>query len=176
MLKSKLIAAGILSIGALAFTVPAAMASNMFSNRNYSGRYACHEEDGTGSQLNAFVVGGVSAAYVVQPNGMGAYNGGDFVLNISALFGANPCTFTLDTATSWYNVDSSGVAHEYLYWTDWADDACSGASFDHSVEGSLVLVSPYATASQTVTTTNTDLGDFIGIDFAGSGNCSISAN
>jgi hypothetical protein len=180
MLKMKLIAAGILSISALVLSVPAIATSN-FSNKNYSGRYACHENDGTG----AFGIdtnftsglgegGGVTSAYVVNPEGNGYYASGTLILNIAALGGENPCTFTLYTSTSSYYVDYSGIVHEYLNWTDdttgSSADYCSGDSFYHEVEGSLALLTQVAT--ETKTTANIYLD---GIDFAGSGECVLSA-
>jgi hypothetical protein len=47
------------------------MAAAVFGNRNYSGRYACHESDGEGASTEYNVIGGVTSAYVVNPNGMG---------------------------------------------------------------------------------------------------------
>ena len=175
MFKNKLIAAGILSISALAFSMPA-MASSYFSNKNYAGRYACHEDDATGSQATTPVIGGVTASYVVDPNGWGAYSGGDLVLNISALFGDNPCTFSLNTYDSSYWVDSSGVVHEDLVWYDGNDDYCEYATFYHYVEGSLMLISPYAAATESLTTANTNLAWLVGLDLTGSGACTVSAN
>lgn len=176
MLKKKLIAAGILSIGALALSAPAMSAG--FGNLNYSGRYACHEDDGTGStsvetNFTASVgegVGGLTTAYVVNPKGNGYYYSGDLVLNDSALFGNNPCTFSLNTGTSSYYVDSSGVVHEYQNWYDGNNDYCDGDSFYHEVEGSLVFVTQGA-ATETKTTANTDLYD---LDYVGSGDCVLS--
>lgn len=179
MFKSKLIAAGILSISALALSVPA-MASSYFSNKNYSGRYACHEDDGAGSQTLLNLPGGITSTYVVQPGGNGYYSAGELVLNVSALFGANPCVFTLYTSESSYWVDASGVVYETLVWADdtyGADkDACSGAKFYHSVEGSLTVPTPYAPASSTLTTANTNLAWLIGIDLTGTGACTVGAN
>ena len=151
------------------------MASGLasMSSKNYNGRYACHEDDGTGSQLNASFVGGATSTYVVYPEGNTYYSGGTLVLNISALFGDNPCTFSLDTWDSSYMVDTSGIVHEYLNWTDNNDDACWGASFYHEIEGSLLLISQYGAATETKTTANTDLA-WIGLDFAGSGDCVLS--
>jgi len=178
MLKSKLIAAGILSISALAFSLPA-MASSYFSNKNYSGRYACHEDDGAGSQTVVNLPGGITSTYVVQPGGNGYYSAGELVLNVSALFGANPCVFTLYTSESSYWVDASGVVYETLVWADdtyGADkDFCSGAKFYHSVEGSLTVPTPYAPASSTLTTANTNLAWLIGIDLTGTGACTLGA-
>ena len=187
MVKNKLIAAGILSVSAFALSVPAMATSASWADGNYSGRFACHEDDGTGSQLTTIAanntvgvgegVGGATATYVVNPAGNGYYSSGDLILNISALFGDNPCTFTLDTSDSKYYVDSSGIVHEYLNWADDTSgssaDYCSGASFYHEVEGSLLLVTPTGPASETETTANTDLA-WLYLDFAGSGDCVLS--
>jgi hypothetical protein len=182
MLKKKLIAAGIASIGALVLSVPA-MATSSFSNKNYSGRYACHEDDGAGAtsydtNVTAGLGGGVgnlTTTYVVNPEGNGYYASGSLILNFSILFGDNPCTFTLDTSTSSYYVDYNGIVHEYQNWTDdttgSSADYCSGASFYHEIEGSLALLTQ--AASETKTTANTDLA-WIGLDFAGSGDCVLS--
>jgi hypothetical protein len=170
--NNKLIAAGILSVSLLALSVPA-MA---FSNKNYSGRYACHEDDGTGYVTVTNLVGGITATYVVEPNGAGAYNGGELVLNISALFGDNPCTFTLNSWSSYW-IDSAGVVHEDLEWSDWnSSDICYDVSFYHYVEASLALVTPFASASSTATTANTDLAWAVGNDVTGTGTCTASAN
>lgn len=182
MFRNKLIAAGILSVGALALSMPA-MASYMgFSNRNYSGRMACHEDDGAGSNL-ASEQGGVTGTYVVQPNGMGAYNSGELVFNASALWGDNPCTFTLETSgvdESTYWVDSGGVVHETLNWADNTmspADACSGDTFTQNIEASLSLPSPNGSANQTKTTSNINITyDSMAISFAGTGECVSSAN
>ena len=187
MVKRKLIAAGILSISALALSVPAMATSASWADGNYSGRYACHEDDGTGSQLTGIDtnetigvgegVGGLTTAYVVNPKGNGYYASGTLILNMSVLFGNNPCTFTLDASTSSYYVDYSGIVHEYQNWADDTSgssaDHCSGASFYHEVEGSLQLLTATGAATETKTTANTDLA-WLYLDFAGSGDCVLS--
>jgi hypothetical protein len=178
MFTNKLIAAGVLSLSALAFSVPA-MAYMGFGNRNYSGRYACHEDDGANSNL-ANPQGGVTGTYVVQPNGMGAYYGGELVFNASALWGDDPCTFTLETSgmdESTYWIDSSGVVHETLNWTDDTMDACAGDDFTQNIEASLSLPNQLAPANQTKTTSNINITiDATPISFAGTGECVSSAN
>lgn len=179
MFKNKLVAAGILSIGALALSAPA-MAYMGFGNRNYSGRYACHEDDGAGTQSPTNDVGGVTGTYVVQPNGMGSYNGGELVFNASALWGNDPCTFTLETsgeAESTYWIDSTGVVYETLNWIDETMDACEGDTFTQNIEASLSLPNPFGAANQTKTTSNINITvDATPFSFAGTGECVSSAN
>jgi hypothetical protein len=178
MFKNKFFATAMLSFGALALSAPA-MASMSIGVRNYNGRYACHEDDGAGPQQSDNIAeGGVTGAYVVEPNGMGAYNGGELVANAAALW-TNPCTFTLETSgetPSSYTVDSSGVVHETLVWTDETWDECSGSTFTDSVEASLSLPSPYSPASRTMTTSNIQFTyDEVTINSAGTGECASSA-
>jgi hypothetical protein len=177
MFKNKLITAGVLSISALAFSLPA-MATMGFGNRNYNGRYACHEDDGAGTASPTNDVGGVTGTYTVQPNGCGAYNGGELVFNASYLWD-NPCTFALETSgddVSSYTVDAGGVVHETLYWLDDNWDACYGIAFTQSIEASLSLPSPYQAANHTLTTSNINFVlDSTAFNFAGTGECISSA-
>lgn len=181
MFKNKLIAAGILSASALALSVPA-MAGYGIGVRNYSGRYACHESDGPGSNL-ASPQGGVTGTYVVRPDGMGEYSGGEMVINASALWGNNPCEFTLETSGEYpsaYWVDYNGVVYETLSWEDDTmdpPDACSGDYFTQSIEASLSLPNSFAPANQTKTTSNIVITiDETTLSFAGTGDCVSSAN
>jgi hypothetical protein len=182
MFKNKLFAAGILSFGALALSVPA-IASMGIGTRSYSGRYACHEDDGAGPQQSDNIAeGGVTFSYVVYPNGMGGYNAGELVGNAAALW-SNPCVFTLETSggtPSSYWVDPAGVAHETLVWEDDTMDPmdeCSGYTFEDTVESSLSLPSPYSPANRTLTTSNIQFTlDSTTVNFAGTGECASSAN
>ncbi|HUN60172.1 MAG TPA: hypothetical protein VMU41_18835 [Candidatus Binataceae bacterium] len=176
MFKNKLIAAGILSVSALALSVPAKAGMMGPSVKSYSGRYACRVDDGTGTVSETDEVGGVTGTYVVMPNGMGGYNGGELNGNGSLLWGDNPCTFTLETSgmyPSTYWVDWAGVAYETLYWTDDSMDDCSGSYFTMTLETALSLPNPYAAANSAKTTSNVVYGPF---SFAGTGDCTSSAN
>jgi len=180
MFKNKLVAAGILSLSALALSVPA-MATMGIGNRNYSGRYACRLDDGAGAQNSSEITeGGVTGTYVVYPNGMGGYNSGELLANATALWGDNPCTFILETygeTPSSYWVDSSGVAYETLNWEDVSMDACYGYSFTLTSEAALSLPNPLAPANQTKTTSNVYITiDETPLSFAGTGDCASSAN
>jgi hypothetical protein len=180
MMKYKLIAAGILSIGALALTAPAKAGMMGPSARNYNGRYACRLDDGTGTISTTNDVGGITGTYVVQPNGMGAYNGGELIGNASLLWGDNPCTFTLETSgmyPSSYWVDWAGVVYETLYWTDSSMDACEGDYFEVTNESSMSLPNPYAAANQLKITSNifTEV-DSTPFSVTGTGDCASSAN
>jgi hypothetical protein len=98
MFKNKLIAAGILSVSALALSVPAMAGGLCITDSNYRGRYACHEQDGAGTISSTNDVGGVTGSYVLYPNGWGGYWSGEIVVNASALWGNNPCVFDLETS------------------------------------------------------------------------------
>jgi hypothetical protein len=174
MLKNKLIAAGILSVSALAFGVPA-MAGGPCAN-NYRGRYACSIDDGTGAISTTNDLGGVTGTYVVEPNGYGGYYGGELIANGSILWGNNPCTFTLETSgeyVSAYWVDWAGVAYETLYWVDDSEDACAGDYFTLIAESGLSLPNAFAAANSTKVTSNVVVDDY---SFAGTGTCNSSAN
>ena len=176
-LNNKLIAAGILSASALAFGVPA-MAMMGPSTHSYSGRYACSINDGTGTISMTNDIGGVTGTYVVEPNGMGGYYGGELIGNGSLLWGNNPCTFTLETSgdyTSSYWVDWAGVAYETLYWLDETMDPmdeCSGDYFTLITEAGLSLPNAWAPANQSKVTSNVVVDDY---SFAGVGDCTSSA-
>jgi len=146
---------------------------------SYSGHMACHENDGAGSNA-ASPQGGVTASYVVQPNGWGGYLGGELILNASALWGNNPCVFSLETSgegASSYTVDWSGVAYETLNWVDDNADACATDTFTHYIEAALSIPNSYGVANQTKTTSNIDITyDSDEYSFAGSGDCVSSAH
>jgi hypothetical protein len=176
MFKNKLIAAGILSISTLALSVPAMAGMMGITAHNYNGRYACRLDDGTGAISPTDYVGGVTGTYVLSANGMGGYNSGELVGNGSALWGNNPCTFTLETSgmyPSSYWVDWDGVVNETLYWTDDSMDACSGSYFTMINESALSLPNAFASANATKVTSNVVYGP---LSFAGTGDCSSSAN
>lgn len=178
MFKNKLIAAGILSVSALALSVPA-MAWGGPSTSNYRGRYACRMDDGTGTISETNDVGGVTGTYVLEPNGWGGYNGGELIGNGSLLWGNNPCTFTLETSGDYissYWIDWAGEVYETLYWLDetsYPADECSGDYFTMTTESALSLPNAFAAANTTKVTSNVVVDDF---SFAGTGDCSSSAN
>jgi hypothetical protein len=180
MLKSKLLVAGILSVGALALSVPA-MAGGWggYSDRNYNAHMACHESDGAGTISETNDVGGATGSYVVVPNGCGGYWDGELILNASLLDVNNPCVFTLETSggtPSSYWVDPSGVVYETLVWDDETWDACSGDTFTDTVEGAMSIPNVYGVANQTKTTSNILIVvDSTPFSLAGTGECVSSA-
>jgi hypothetical protein len=168
MLKNKLIAAGILSISALALSVPAMASGWAYKDTNYNGRYSCRLQTAGGETE------GVTATYVVQPNGWGQYTAGELYLNVDGPV-SPVCVFDLVTWGGWassYWVDSTfGVVGETLNWYPTDTPGCAGAvPFSDSVQGSLVgLANSTQPASQTLITDN-NLYQVEG-GSAGSGQC-----
>jgi hypothetical protein len=176
MFKNKLIAAGILSISAFALSVPAMASSWSYSKANYNGRYSCRIEASSSSETE-----GISATYIVQPNGWGVYTAGELYLNVDGP--TSPvCVFDLVTWGGWasyYWVDSTfGVVNETLNWYPASNNpsACANfVPFSDSVQGSLVVTANSSqAASQTQITDNNLYQNAPGS--AGSGNCLLGGN
>jgi hypothetical protein len=188
MIKIKPAAAALLCLAALVLYGPAvnAQTSYAYSDSNYNGRYSC---DLTSAGANACssvetntVVPelcrslGVTATYVVQPNGAGMYTAGEMYLN-------NPrdeavCVFTLRTygiyGSSYWVDPIFGVANETLSWEDYSDDNCGGQYFTDYVQGSLVATANSSQpASQALITDDNLNNDYT---FPGSGNCMLGGS
>jgi len=86
-----------------------------FTNANYANRYVCNVTAG-GNQAVAIMK--------INPNGKGRYTAGTFLTPISpfAMFDptatppSNFCSYSLDTSTSTYAIDSHGSGSEVLTW------------------------------------------------------------
>jgi hypothetical protein len=127
---------------------PATAQVSSFSPANYNGRYVC---------TNASDFDFYTAVIKYNPNGQGGYTAGTMVANDDAFLFGDPtkfCSYTLNTASSFYTLDGHGLGFEKLVWTGAGSNDASCPCAGNTCNGTSSFTDQTAIALRNLTNSN----------------------